>query len=291
MLMNGNFLQDQAYWVAIRACRQPAHSFPPELIDGIAPLGGEPVSSPWQFGYGSADISANEKSFFLPFKHWTGSAWQEIPELPNAETGHAQLNARGGHPGRNSEGAVIRRWTAPKAETVSLSGTLQHLSEKGDGVRGRIILNRHELLGEWICHHDDVSTNVTSIAMNTGDTLDFVTDARENDTADSFEWVITFTGSTPVEKAEGISTADSFHGPFAPSFPIRPEFVIRIWELCYLRHPSRDELTAAFHFLRQHGDDLRAPCRKTAPGRPVEKLTLTNLAHVLMNSNEFLYVD
>jgi hypothetical protein len=98
-----------------------------------------------------------------------------------------------------------------------VTGKLEHPAENGDGVRGRIVSSRDGLLGEWTAQHNAVETNATTIAVKRGDTLDFLTDCRENPNSDSFQWRITV---RQIEGAENRTTAEwnserGFHGPQA----------------------------------------------------------------------------
>src|SRR5690606_33923928 len=75
-----------------------------------------PESDPapvWQYGFGRVNRESGNVEDFTPLPHFTGSAWQGGPELPDPKLGWFILNAEGGHSGPPSLGAVVRRWTAP----------------------------------------------------------------------------------------------------------------------------------------------------------------------------------
>ncbi len=140
----------------------------------------------WQYGWGGFDGKAVE---FHPLKHWTGTVWQGGPALPDADLGFVHLGAAAGHPGRDLQHAVIRRWTAPVDCTVSVRGTLKRADSHGDGVRGRIISSRAGLLSESIAAPAGSSeTAVSDIAVHSGDTIDFVVDCIGDDSFDGFAW-------------------------------------------------------------------------------------------------------
>jgi hypothetical protein len=127
------------------------------------------------------------------------------------------LNDSGGHPGNDPAHIAIRRWLAPFDGEVTVRGKLEHPSENGDGVRGRIVSSREGPLGEWIAQHNTVNTNTMTLAVVRGDTLDFLTDCRENPNHDSFQWRVTI---RQIGDAEGAMTAEwksqsGFHGPEA----------------------------------------------------------------------------
>lgn len=290
MLMNGSFILDQSALIADRARREPAKELPAELASGIAAIGGGSASPIWQFGYGTAEAGAEGETRFTPLPHWTGSTWQGDAQLPSAGTGWVMLSAHGGHPGKNPEFAAVRRWTAPKAGTVTIGGALQHPSENGDGVRGRAILNRRDVVGEWMAEHGTVETKAPALEVNKGDTIDFVLDCREHETSDSFDWRLVVTQSDEGRSRE-YSSVDGFHGPVTAGDSITAEEVTRVWELCYRRRPTRRELESSVQFLSEHLEELRSDPSRTPAGRSPEGQSLTHLAQVLLNSNEFLYVE
>jgi hypothetical protein len=154
---------------------------PPEAIEehSAAPV--------WSYGYGPFDESSGKVKQFTPLPHFTGSAWQGGPKLPDDKLGWAMLNAGGGHAGNTPDHAVIRRWTAPREGTVQISGTLAHDSDKGDGVRGRIV-SRSGLLGSWEVHNRKVEARAASVQVARGDTIDFIVDLRTTIEFDSFTW-------------------------------------------------------------------------------------------------------
>jgi len=98
------------------------------------------------------------------------------------------LTAEGGHPGNDPQHASIRRWTAPRDGVVSIEAELEHPTEKGDGVRGRIVSNRKGRLGEWLVYNEKMETKVERIEVKGGETIDFVVDCRGNVSYDSFTW-------------------------------------------------------------------------------------------------------
>ncbi len=174
-----------------------------------------PIGNPWQFGYGSLSGESQQQVAFHPLPHFTENTWQGGPERPDPMIGWAMLNATGGHPGNDQEHIAIRRWYAEADGSITVRGKLEHPSENGDGVRGRIVSSRDGLLGEWIAQHKTVDTNTMTHAIKRGDTLDFLTDCRDNPNHDSFQWRVTI---RQTEIAAGATTAEwtserDFHGP------------------------------------------------------------------------------
>ncbi len=231
-LMNNTFVQDAAQAVAgqlaeadaVRRAGQlyrfvlsrEATSDELELATRFIEAGDAlPAGGPWQFGYGSFNAEAEQPVSFHPLPHFTDKAWQGGPDLPDAKLGWVILHGSGGHPGNDQEHIAIRRWRAEAEGTMAVTGKLEHPSENGDGVRGRIVSNRDGLLGEWVAQHSAVDTNAMTITVRAGDTLDFLTDCRANPNHDSFQWRVTI---RQVEGADGQTTNEwkseqGFHGP------------------------------------------------------------------------------
>lgn len=212
--------------------------------------------------------------------------------LPSPETGWAMLHAAGGHTGENPDFAAIRRWTAPKSGTVTISGRLEHPGEAGDGVRGRIVSSRGGLAGEWVVTTSKADTNVTKLSVEAGDTLDFVTDCRTSVTTDSFDWSVRLTLESGPTPWNSDSVAD-FAGP-QPSVPALAPAIGLAWRLAYGREPAADETRIAAEFLAGQLTVLKAAVGPDGkPLTPVaqQRQALANLCQQLLASNEFLYVD
>ncbi len=147
-----------------------------------------PEPSPWSYGYGKFDETAKSVASFTPLPHWTGYAWQGGTNLPDARLGWVILNADGGHVGNDQNHAAIRRWRAPRDGIVSLSGELVHPSDKGDGVRARVVSSRIGLLGEWATQNGRTDTRLARVEVKRGDLIDFIVDCRKSVEFDSFHW-------------------------------------------------------------------------------------------------------
>jgi hypothetical protein len=87
----------------------------------------------------------------------------------------------------------------------------------GDGVRGRVVSNRHGELASWSVNGSSAETRLTGIKVQKGDVLDFVVDSRADPENDGFTWA-------PVIKVgdETWNAKEDFGGP-----PLRP---LTIWE-------------------------------------------------------------
>jgi hypothetical protein len=147
----------------------------------------EPGSA-WQYGLGAYDCAGQRVSVFTPFEQFTADRWQPASDYPAPQFGHAALQAGGGHPGPDDSFSVIRRWVAPMDGLISIQGNLDHPSDQGDGVIGRIVHGTRGELGVWEVFHGSTDTSIESIHVRTGDTLDFVTSPGATSHYDSFHW-------------------------------------------------------------------------------------------------------
>jgi hypothetical protein len=175
-------------------------------------------ASPWHYGAGTVLDKPGHVHVadFHAFPHWTGKAWQVVEKLPAPGSNFANINAAGGHPGPSPKWMTIVRWVAPSSMAVSLTGTLEHPSKGGDGVRARLVSSRSGLLGTWEAHEKKVETTVARIEVRRGETLDLVIDCKGDESFDSYSWAPAFKvlGTLP----EGLRTAswnarNDFHGP------------------------------------------------------------------------------
>ena len=188
-----------------------------QAVEADALRGKPPEPSPWLHGFGEYDETTKRLKSFKPLPHFTGTAWQGADKLPGGETGWAQLTATGGHPGNTRAHACIRRWTAPRAATISISGTLIHEPAEGDGVRAFVLSSRHGTVASASVHHGRAELSVRSLAVEAGDTLDFLVDIGGGLGYDQFLWNPVITAdATTWEAARG------FSGPGMSTQPLDP---------------------------------------------------------------------
>ncbi len=183
-----------------------------------APIAASAVS-PWKYGYGKFDELEGRVTQFTPLPHFTGTAWQGGPKVPDRKLNFCLLNAEGGHAGLDQSHAAVRRWIAPRDGAISITGTLAHHSAQGDGVRGRIVSSRSGELAALIVHNKTTQTQVDTVEVKAGDTLDFVVDCIKENSFDSFTWPIVLKmKTTPDNTAGGDDTQEwnsqaDFAGP------------------------------------------------------------------------------
>ena len=171
---------------------------------------GEPgavASRAWKYGYGTVDEPSQRVTGFTELTHWTGERWQAGPKLPDPKLGWVFIDRNGGHPAATLERCAVRRWIAPAAGAVQISGELRHHPPQGDGVRARIVSSRHGLLGTWQAHHAKTVTAGIVTEVRAGDTIDFVVDFNSGILHDEHEWPVELKlAEAPVE---GPATWDS----------------------------------------------------------------------------------
>lgn len=286
MLLNGQFILERAARLANRSAKEAKPLSSEQLA--VIPALTKPPTPAWQFGYGRYDENVNRTAQFEKLEHWTGGQWQAGSVLPDPKLGWVLLNSSGGHPDIPMR-AVIRRWTSLSDGLVSIVGKLSHGSPNGDGVRGRIVSSRSGITGHWIAHNGAADTNVGQIAVKAGDTIDFITDCRDNQNSDSYSWPTTITFKGSSEPARVYSSVKQFRGP-VESLNAVPGQIVRAWQLAYCREPSDEELALAVGFVTRQLDTFAENPAGIPEGRTAVGQAMTNLCQVLLSSNEFLYV-
>lgn len=295
MLMNGDLILDQATALAtaISDTAESTEEADPKydsLTERLPPI--DPPAAPiWGYGYGSFDEAAGKTASFQALPHFDAGTWQGGAARPDPTLGWVLLNSGGGHTGNNPDFAAIRRWTAPIAGNVRITGTLQHASEGGDGVRGRIVSARSGLAGEWTTHNTQSPTAVETLSVEAGDTIDFITDCRTDVNADSFNWVVQVELIDAENAGLSWKSDQGFQGPAAESRRLRPEHLIRAWERAYCRPPSREELEIAVDFINRQCVEMNVRPRPLPGNVSPQHQAFTNLCQALLTSNEFLYLD
>ncbi len=156
-----------------------AEEAPPERVAG---------SEDWQYGYGEIDPDRQRLLSFTPLPWFTGEAWQGGAQWPDSKLGWVQITATGGHPGNDLKHASIRRWVAPAAMTVAITSRVQHEVAAGDGIRCTILSSRQGVLASQAVHQAQVDFHIESIAVQPGDTLDFVADFNANLNSEQHLW-------------------------------------------------------------------------------------------------------
>ena len=291
MLMNSGSILNHAAKLAER-CRSEATPIPDDQLASLPTLPAPPHES-WQYGYGAFNETTKQAESFTPLTHFTGSQWQAGATLPDPTLGFVLLHAAGGHPDQSGR-AVIRRWVAPKSGMLTISGSLQHGSPNGDGVRARVVSSRaalqgNGLLGEWTCFNSKVDCPVPATPVEVGDTIDLIVDCLAEITSDSFEWPAIISLTTTDGTVQLFDSTTGFHGP-PEARGLTVGQVTRAWQLAYCRNPEPDELATSMAFLADQIGYLQTHRDRIPAGLTESQQALTDLCQVLLTSNEFLYV-
>jgi hypothetical protein len=81
-----------------------------------------------------------------------------------------------------------------------------------------------------------------------------------------------------------------FHGP-AEDLTQLPAQITAAWEIVLSRVPSDEELAMSLQFAGQQLSQMAVDSTGILPGRTPGQQVLVNLCQMLMNSNEFLYIE
>jgi hypothetical protein len=183
-----------------------------------------PPPSAWSYGYGR--IEKERLEGFVPLPYFAEKTWQGSADYPDAKLGWVQLTAEGGHAGNDLQHAAIRRWTAPISGKINIAGTLEHKRAEGDGIRGTLVSSRHGILGQWTLHNTKTKTEFERVAVEKGDTIDFVVDIRGGLNNDDFAWAPAITwmvdASAKYDKTEWDAKKEFGGPPEIPPAPLRP---------------------------------------------------------------------
>jgi hypothetical protein len=178
------------------------------------------TAADWSYGYGKVDEAAGRVMNFRPLPHFTGTAWQGGSAFPDSNLGWVQLTAAGGHPGNDRDHACVRRWTAPRAMTLSVRSKLVHEPEPGDGIRAFLVSSRSGILTKAVIHKQQHEPASCSFQVEAGETLDFVVDIGEQLNSDQFLWSIELREAGAAEQPVVWSSTADF--PRAPSPELTP---------------------------------------------------------------------
>ena len=288
MLLNGEFTVEQAGHLADRILKEqaalPVNAGSPSVMES-----GIGESGKWSYGTGIFNEKTGQVDGFSTLNHFDGSKWQGGAALPGGTSGWALLHAQGGHPG-NPSFPVVRRWTAPGACKLNVTGRLQHQSASGDGVRGRIVSSRAGSLGAWQAHNNMTQMTLKDVVIEPGESIDFLVECLEHETSDSFLWPVQLEITSSDGRVIKADSAKEFHGPSLTVAQWEAQ-VARAWQLALVRAPRPEEWQAALQFAAAQLAELNRDKRGLAASSTPERQVLVNLCQMLLNSNEFLYVD
>ena len=180
------------------------------------------VPPEWQYGYGEVNATTGRVTGFKTLPYFSGEAWQGSAVYPDDKLGWAKLTGTSGHPGNLLAHAAVRRWVAPADVAVSITGTVKHEAQPGDGIRAFIISSGQGVLGQWKLHHTQAEAAVAKVELRKGDTLDFVVDIGGTLSHDDFQWTPSIQTLAPLAAQIWNARAD-FGGPPTATQPwLRP---------------------------------------------------------------------
>ena len=173
----------------------------------------QPVSgkvADWHYGFGRYDEEQQKLVDFQPLPHFTGTAWQGGPALPDGKLGWVHLTATGGHPGNDRAHAAVRRWIAPADMLVTIESKLVHEPAVSDGIRGFIVSGRTGLLASATLQKNTANLSVDKREVQAGETIDFIVDLGSELNSDQFLWEITLRRDGPAAP-DGPAAADNWN--------------------------------------------------------------------------------
>lgn len=175
--------------IFLRAPTMSEHAFAEEFLKSAADASSTTAAgTSWSYGFGEFSEAAGKINNFTPLPYFTGSAWQGGEKFPDGSLGWLQLTAIGGHPGNDKQHAVVRRWTAQRAGKYRVESQLTHEPAVSDGVRAFVSHSRSGQLHATSLRHNQEKIDIQEIVMESGDTLDFVVDIRDELNSDQFLW-------------------------------------------------------------------------------------------------------
>lgn len=173
-------------------------------------------TSAWHYGQGEFDEKAGRVKNFNPFAWFLNGEWRNSPMPGDPRTPTAWLNSKGGLIYEGKANALIRRWVAPFAGRVTITGALEQGFENGcrkcDGVQAHVVSSRHGSVGHWAAGLEKVTTETKEIAVEAGDTLDFINEVSKGSAGNGFKWAVTIR-RTDAPNATWDSVRD-FRQPF-----------------------------------------------------------------------------
>ncbi len=289
LLMNGDFLIAQAKSLEKRVravVLKTGNAGFPEVEGFVKPDDRPKTSLAWSYGYGRPSEEDGVISF-TPLPYWLHEEQlQGGPKRPDPVVGWCQMSKRGGHPANHL--SVVRRWTAPRGGAVSVKGVLGHPVSAGNGIRARII-HKSRAQSTWTVHNKKTGTVVDQIHVEAGDFVDFVVDSRGNDGSDGFTWPVAIRYVDGSDNKPWRSVADFLPPPgTTPSIPAR---IAATWRAVYGRVATREEMASAVKYVRSQLKLMSADETHVPDETSREAQALVNFGHMLLASNEFLYVE
>jgi cytochrome c553 len=170
--------------------REPSATETETSLRALESLQREPrqTGTRWQNGYGQYDeVSKTVK--FTPFPWYGKESWRGSEQMPDPQLSYTSLSANGGHPGNDAAHAAIRRWNAPETTVVRITGDVFLPSKESRGIRALIVHSRKGIIWKAdIPPGGKAASEPGTVAVQPGDTIDFILDNAGDPGSDSFNW-------------------------------------------------------------------------------------------------------
>jgi serine/threonine protein kinase len=142
----------------------------------------------WEYGVGGWDPEMGRMNF-AGLKVYNSERWQPGGGYPSSEYGFLAITKLGGVPGKDALNGPVRRWTSHVEGVVSVSGSFSHEENDGEPITVRVVSSRHGVLTETgLDPGADAVVSLEKVAVELGDTLDFVASSQSGGYKDGFKW-------------------------------------------------------------------------------------------------------
>ena len=135
----------------------------------------------WSYGYGWVDAKTKRVKQFSKLSRYDYGRWEGGRSLKGV-----YLDARGGSAGAGKTRAVIRRWTAPRMELITIDGTLSAAAKAG--VRASIVSSREGVVATFESQGKPVKAQVEKLMIRKGESIYFVAESLNAKAAVAFRW-------------------------------------------------------------------------------------------------------
>lgn len=187
--------EDEQRYFEFRPPRNPdrdtAVSGPPSLALSSL-LNRAHAALTWEYGVGGWDPEMGRMNF-ARLKVYTSErksgCWQPSGGYPSPDYGFLEINKLGGIPGKDALNGPVRRWTSHVEGVVSVSGNISHEENDGEPITVRVVSSRHGVLTETgLDPGGDAVISLEKVAVELGDTLDFVVSSQSGSYKDGYKW-------------------------------------------------------------------------------------------------------
>lgn len=177
----------------------------------------EPTSKPSTTTHSAeAAFGAQQGTDGWYYMQKSGSTYSYLPDYSTEDpaiwkdaSGHPSVGRTFFHPSNTSD--AVKKWVAPRAGNIDISGVIQKTDSRGDGVEASVFKNTTLLWGSAVTSEADVHpTGLTDIHVEAGDVIYFVVQANGSMDYDETLWNPEITlNSVLFLEAESYNSASS----------------------------------------------------------------------------------